>query len=730
MIFKPSFCKTLRTAGGKPWAFAWSFIAYFFALPVHCALTLQNHIHWQKGAESVLESEQIARLLQKLFGLANIPTLCVTTAGSLMVAWAFFAYLNDKKQVDFYHSLPISRGRLFFSRSAAALLSLWSAYALNLLLALLVAWIMGMAPLMQGLPVLTGLANHLLFSLALFFTAALATELTGIQAISTALTLFFLGVFPSFIWIIRKLASCFYPNFYGELYDWQTPLFWSSPLARYIQAAKENQLLATDYLWIGAGTALLAAAALALHLRRPSEAAGRAVTFRWAEPLLKYIVALWAALGLAALLQETGGATLAGLPYGWLLFGCLIGGVLACQTFEIVLQGDFKAYKRHLRGLAVFCLCLAAAIGVNIFDVAGFNRFTPTLEQTAQVEIRLDGVASYVYEDYIINVAQDDFSMRSSTPEELRKELAQGPLTTEEEIAAAISIQKKLMAAEQAQKNQDPDQDEDANQAAYRQVFGCYLLYTFKDGSQTARKYVNVTLPLADIAQELDVIYSSRNFLDGQYLLFQQNPQNVRLESIYSFVDYRYNQWKDDPQFLRWQAEKLSPLLTAFETELKNLTPEYMRRNQPIGTLSFRSYIQDIDGDANLEQLNSQAYVYYCYPLYPCFEQTLAALADLGYDNMIWQDRPEDIRRIIHYQTDDDGNETETVYDTSEDIARILNESAVSDVAQYNSFMELDYRQYYIVKYLDQDRYDTTRYGLLNPPEDNQPASNAPEANY
>ena len=218
-----------------------------------------------------------------------------------MVAWAFFAYLNDKKQVDFYHSLPISRGRLFFSRSAAALLSLWSAYALNLLLALLVAWIMGMAPLMQGLPVLTGLANHLLFSLALFFTAALATELTGIQAISTALTLFFLGVFPSFIWIIRKLASCFYPNFYGELYDWQTPLFWSSPLARYIQAAKENQLLATDYLWIGAGTALLAAAALALHLRRPSEAAGRAVTFRWAEPLLKYIVALWAALGLAAL---------------------------------------------------------------------------------------------------------------------------------------------------------------------------------------------------------------------------------------------------------------------------------------------------------------------------------------------------------------------------------------------------------------------------------------------
>ncbi|MCR4963854.1 MAG: DUF6449 domain-containing protein [Firmicutes bacterium] len=719
MIFKPSSCNPLGRAGGKPWVFACSFVAYFFALPVFCALRLQEYLHWQNGAESALAGQKIAGVLQELFGLANAPVLIVTAAGSLMAAWVYFAYLNDKKQVDFYHALPISRRKMFFRRSAAALLSLWSAYGLNLLLAAAVVYAMGMGSLWQWSAVWSGLAGHLTFSLALFFTAVLATELTGMHILSAALTLFFLGAGPSAIWSVRQLASCFYPSYYADFYNWQAPALWSSPLARYILAAGENQIPPADRLWIAGGIALLALAALLLHLRRPSEAAGRSIAFPLAEPLLKYPAALWTALILAMLLQEIGGQTLAGLPYGWLLFGALIGGVLACQVAEIIFQGDFKAGKSHLRGLAVFCLALVAVILMNIFDITGFNRFVPAPEQTAQVQIRFDGVNDYVYDGYYVTNMSYEYNTDASA-QNIRREFAQGTLDTEEGIAAAISIQKKLIDAEQAQKireRQGTAEDAAIEAEPYHSYTGCYLLYTLKDGRQIARKCVYAPIRLTDIAEELDVIFRSDSFLDGQYTLFQQAPQNLRLDDIASFADYRYNQWKNDPLFLKWRGRDLAPLLTAFEADIKSLTPDYMRQNAPVGSLSFRCYVQGIEDGASLEQLNGQTYAYYTYPLYPCFSQTLAALADLGYEDIIWQDRPEDIRRIVLYQTHEDGRETETVYDTSEEIERILDASVISDMLQFDPFIEVDYDRYYTVKHLDQDRYDTTRYGRLDPPD-------------
>lgn len=122
------------------WAAALTFLLFFFSLPVTSALILSEN---RRGI-----NESYGRLVYSIRGVVGIQNgFLAVFIGllSVILGVTSFSWLHSRKKVDFYHSIPVRREKLFFVNYLDGILIPFAAYAFNLILALLVAMINGIA---------------------------------------------------------------------------------------------------------------------------------------------------------------------------------------------------------------------------------------------------------------------------------------------------------------------------------------------------------------------------------------------------------------------------------------------------------------------------------------------------------------------------------------------------------------------------------------------------------
>ena len=122
------------------------------------------------------------------------------------------------------------------------------------------------------------------------------------------------------------------------------------------------------------GLALLALGWL-LYRRRPSEAAGDAIAFRWLRPIVRWTVGLCGGLGLGLFLSV---ALLGGLVGGivQLLLCQAVMGLLCFFAAQMLLQKSFRVFRRSWKEALALVIALAAitlCIRQDFFDVQ--NRY-------------------------------------------------------------------------------------------------------------------------------------------------------------------------------------------------------------------------------------------------------------------------------------------------------------------------------------------------------------------
>ena len=122
------------------WAVALTFLTFFFSLPVAVALTLSESRNMEESYQGMLHSAR------SVLGFNNGFIAVIIVLLSLILGVTSFSWLHSRKKVDFYHSLPVRREKLFFVNYLDGALILFFAYAVNLLLGLLVAMVNGIAP--------------------------------------------------------------------------------------------------------------------------------------------------------------------------------------------------------------------------------------------------------------------------------------------------------------------------------------------------------------------------------------------------------------------------------------------------------------------------------------------------------------------------------------------------------------------------------------------------------
>ena len=419
----------------------------------------------------------------------------VACVGAVICGVSGFAFLHSKKQVDFYHSLPVKRELIFAVRFVNGILFYVIPYVISLLYAYLICGLFGAMSWKVVLGGTAGLIVHLMGFTVIYLATILAVLLTGKLLIS------FFGIFvlnlyaPAIYALWSALKEIFFVTSYVRSIDIEDvflKLKYASPISYYLNLYLNVYNAETmKVFWLELGAFLIFGAVLAviciwLYKKRMSEKSETAMSFQVSEPIIRILIAVpvGVLVGFMFFLIQNdynGHAT----AILWMVFGCIIGAVLVHGFIESLYRGDIKKCLSHKIQLAV---TVAAAILIPLFfyyDVFGYDSYLPKKSQVKEMamynhDLRFAG--SYYNEEGLYLSAQEYTLEKMSVKDfDAMYELA--------EILCAYTkeMRRDAMGGNLIYCVDDYEWSVAGDKGVYMTDF--IFKYTLKDGSEVVRAY-------------------------------------------------------------------------------------------------------------------------------------------------------------------------------------------------------------------------------------------------
>ncbi len=686
------------------WLITLAFVISFFAMPVATALQLQNFS--PADLVSPWYIERLTEILIFAFSIKNPLLIAMFSGAAIISGCVVFSYLHSKKQIDFFHSLPIKRERLFITNYIAGLSLIILPYLANSLLTLIVIAAFGKLGAFPAMTALWGAAQHLLFFISVYSVVVLTASLTGNGVINVLLSPVLLGIGPALVGIYMLIMQIFYQSYYSALFPYDKWLAYTSPIARYIASAGNIPLGLRGALALIAFIIAVTLLALYLYLRRPSEAAGSALAFKISRPIIKYPLVF---IGTSIMGLAFYSASANNGKHLWLLFGFLCGAFISNGIIEIIYHFDFKALKRNYRGPIIFFILFLILFAVPVFDLTNFDSYIPEEDNVASVSLYMSGVDSYgtglIYAPY---------RLQSSRERNLAL-LKSGLLTQPENIKAALGIINSAIDFSKIRM-----EDNQPYEGDYSRGTDINVLYSLKNGKKIARSYY---MPIKLMAEDLSLILDS-----SEYRLAHFGILNMEEEELNALIIKEIRSLGDVFSF---NGETLSPgvksaLLEAYKKDFISLNSRILKENHAIGIISFEKPYFDERGYSSTFSLE--------YPVFPSFKNTLAELEGLGIKESDLVGEPGNISKIeIYLDTHKYGSDFEIesifpdlpagtissdfkdrsslVITDQDDIAKIISQSWPAEAFTYTPFYSSDYSREINVYYTtDTQSYNQFRY--------------------
>ena len=332
---------------------------------------------------------------------AMIPVMLL----GVLLAAEYFSYLHSRRKTDFYFSLPIKRGRQFVT-------GIWVCMGIFIVPCFIAGGLeiaIGYATGYAGRAFLTNMLWRIFCKVLCFtgmwVTMALAMIMTG------NLTIAFLGLgaFCSYIpLLIRYLLPLYQELFYATYVQPYRALegmwYYFSPVSlaigmsgRYFNWRVEEHL---DYM-IGIVLFILVIGLLAyrLYLKRPAEAAGRAMAFEKANAPIRFAIVIPLALYFGYFLSELSRGNREKL---WLIVGVVLGVVLIHGIVESIFNFDLrKMFSKRKQMLLTMVGCLGFILGLQL-NVNRFDSFIPEESEVERVVFSVNNNNVYFYDSDIV----------------------------------------------------------------------------------------------------------------------------------------------------------------------------------------------------------------------------------------------------------------------------------------------------------------------------------------
>ncbi|NLT58619.1 MAG: hypothetical protein GXX99_06610 [Clostridiales bacterium] len=356
----------------------------FFTLPVALAMTIGNF----SRRYDLPTLEQKVRMIENFYSNSLALVMSFSILCAVLAALNAWGYLNSRKQIDFYHSLPVRRGALFGAGFAFGLSAFLLPFAAMLALSLPVAAINGYSALLPWSLIGRYVLRVLYLYLAVFCLSTAASMLCGHTLVALMGTGVFLIAPPVLILLINYTYQVYFETFFSNSVLLESLLRRSSPVVDLFMSLNDDRFGA---LWWGLLILLLAGLSAFAYVRRPSEGAERAIAFPAARPFIRFPLIFIASLGMGYFFESIGDYE------GWLLFGFAAGALFMNMLVQCIFDFDIRSAFKGLRSLGVYALCFAAFFSVFRFDLFGYDRRLPKLERVTSAAVVLDSTTSLLW---------------------------------------------------------------------------------------------------------------------------------------------------------------------------------------------------------------------------------------------------------------------------------------------------------------------------------------------
>ena len=385
------------------WALVLSGVGFFLSLLLPALMTMQNALE-----QRVLDLKEIPQAhveinwqnamnnAASMLGGGNLFVKIVFIVLAVVCGVAMFAYLHSRQKVDFYHSLPISRTRLFANNFLTGVVCTFSTYLVMLAITVGCAYAMGCGEAVRW----DEIGGAILCNLIVFLLIYALTVLTTVICGNTIITLLLLAwVFFSPM-LVRVLQFCLFDKFYDTFTANAGQLVGAirlTPVVQYfvlhgthyigehvmgvLQPGESALGLLIGYL---IAAAVVTALALFLFRIRKSERAGTALAFTPTKLPIKVYMCLTMGVVFGWVFGMIAGNF-------WFWPGLVVGTVLFHWIVEIIYAFDFRAiFARPLHLLAILVVLVAGMLAMQ-FDVTGYDTWLPDRDDLTAVDINGSG---------------------------------------------------------------------------------------------------------------------------------------------------------------------------------------------------------------------------------------------------------------------------------------------------------------------------------------------------
>ena len=574
MMSKGSFWADCReNLKRRSWTVLVGALALFLALPVRLALELS--VEGRRIAENpswlgeMTKREWMGDAFMQIVSNGWFVFLVFLLA--LLFAVQGFSWLDSRRKLDLYLSVPVSPRRRFavVYGNGAAVFAV--CYFVMLLLVLPAAAVMGALTGEALLYALLMYLVNLLFFLTCYNMALTAVMLTGNGMVSllAAAVLFFYE--PVARWLFDEMRSSFF-DFYCDLGD-VSELAVTSPVVAFL---RENAMLREYFAGYGSRylssfgrlIALMAVQAAAygalswfLYRKRRAEAAGSALAFERIRTPVKLLLmiplTLLSGMWFWQLAEES-------VPFA--LLGMLIGLFLSHGLLQVLFDFDIRSVlcaKWHLPAAGAAAALIFACFAL---DLTGYDAYIPKTEQIGSV-----GVA-FCNDSYGFGFYENLFK-RDMYHEDPEKYMLKHMESEDRDTVAAV----RALAAEavRREENRGSDRETEPSGSFSGGATDVSIRYTLTDGRKV---YRTIRADAQENIREFDAIFADADFQTARYQICDPAllESGGELQISYGNGLNRVS-WLDSPE----------PLLEAYGRDLSKYSCSLMLDSLPVGKLVF-----------------------------------------------------------------------------------------------------------------------------------------------
>jgi len=382
------------------WAIVLSGLAFFLSLLLPVLMYMQNTLEDLKQSRQMFPDDVYTNMwnsavnnIQGLVGAENPIVKAAFIVLAVVCGVAMFAYLHSRQKVDFYHSLPISRTRLFASNFVTGIVCTVPMYFIMLVLTLASVGAMGFGEAVNASIIGGALLDHMVGFMVIYALTVLTTIVCG-NTVITLLLLLWVMFSPM---LIKALQTGLFSQFYSTFnnpndIDWIVKL---SPVTGYFALDGISNIALdgstrTDIAALGSGITMLVAytvvAVLAVALAcwlfkiRRSERAGSALAFEPMKLPVKVYMCLVMGTAVGLVFLYAAG------PF-WFWPGLVLGTVIFHAVVEIIYAFDFKAIFAKPAHMGIILAVLLVVMAALKMDVIGYDKWMPSESSVSAVAL-------------------------------------------------------------------------------------------------------------------------------------------------------------------------------------------------------------------------------------------------------------------------------------------------------------------------------------------------------